>query len=308
MQLEEMENLLDRLGIEYVGNRGDEIQGFCPAHEARTGHADRNPSWYINAETGMHICFSCQFKGGVVGLISLIKGIEYDESKKWLNEGGELSVALEVAVTKKEVFEELLHISEATLAAFTAPPAERLRSRGLSESAASKHEILWDRNRSNWIIPIRDEDGLLMGWQEKGADSRFFKNAPTGVQKSKTLFGLDKYTDGDMILVESPLDVVRLESVGVTGGVAAYGAYVSEEQISLLMHKANGRIIIAMDNDQAGMSAASNILTKLLEAGQEAWFFEYGDTGVKDIGGMSKSEILEGLAQAKHSVRYPLWV
>ena len=57
MTIEEMEDTLERLGIEVVSTRGSEIQGYCPAHVERTGHEDRNPSWWINSDTGAHICF-----------------------------------------------------------------------------------------------------------------------------------------------------------------------------------------------------------------------------------------------------------
>ena len=312
MTIDEMEDVLISLDIEFVSNRGDEIQGFCPAHEARTGHKDNNPSWYINSETGMHICFSCQFKGGVVSLVSYIRGISYDDAKAWLNGSGtELNKMLERAIKEKPpVFDELAYISEASLAAFVDVPDHALKKRGLTRTAADLYEIKWStyRGHENWIVPIRDADsGNLLGWQEKGNVGRYFKNAPAGIPKSKTLFGVHQYVDGDLILVESPLDVVRLASVGVTGGVAAFGAYVSDEQIRLLVERAKGRVVIAMDNDSAGSAAASHVLTTLLSMEQEAWFFDYGDTGMKDVGGMSKLEILTGLADAAHSVRYSLW-
>jgi hypothetical protein len=51
----------------------------------------------------------------------------------------------------------------------------------------------------------------LWGWQEKGARGRFFKNQPAGVKKSKTVFGVEILTSThDLIVVESPLDAVRL--------------------------------------------------------------------------------------------------
>jgi DNA primase len=308
MTVEEMESLLDRLEITYVGSRGDEIQGFCPAHEARTGKADRNPSWYINSETGAHICFSCQFKGSIAYLVSYLNGFEdLDEARTWINEGGKLSGAFEHAVKeKKQALEELVYISEATLAAFVEPPTYALKSRGLHPDAARKHEILWDSLHDNWIIPIRDpETKRLLGWQEKGYQGRFFRNQPQGIQKSVSLFGYDKYSGGDMILVESPLDVVRLESIGLTGGVASFGTAVSNNQIQLL--KSAERLIIAMDNDDAGNTSASHLLQALLHCNKEAWFFDYSDTEMKDVGAMSRQEVLYGIESAIHSVRYSLW-
>jgi hypothetical protein len=43
------------------------------------------------------------------------------------------------------------------------------------------------------------------------------------------------------------------------------------------------------------------------DLGFEAWFFEYADIDVKDVGGMSKAEVLKGIFEARHSVRYATW-
>lgn len=306
MTVDEMERVLDTLGVEYVSSYGDEIRGYCPAHKARTGKDDRNPSWYINAETGAHICFSCQFKGSTVSLVSNIKGIDFDEAREWLVEGGELTELFERAINKpKEAFEEVIYISEASLAAFTTPPEHALKARGLSAEACAKHEVLWDRRRELWIIPQRElGTGKLLGWQEKGFSNRYFKNYPVGVKKSECLFGYQQYSDGNMIVVESPLDVVRLESIGISGAVAVYGSQVSDKQLAFIRNA--DRIIFAMDSDHAGVVASNKMLKATQYLDFEAWFFNYDHTDMKDVGGMSKTEVLHGIDSAVHSVRYML--
>jgi 5S rRNA maturation endonuclease (ribonuclease M5) len=235
-----------------------------------------------------------------------MQDISYDEAKEWLHTGGELSASFERAVKpKEETFEDLVYISNASLDAFTEPTSVVLRSRGLTPAAARLHDIRWDALRENWVIPIRD--GLtsdLMGWQEKSFVGRYFSNHPQGMQKSKTLFGFDRYAGGDLILMESPLDVVRLESLGISGGVASFGTSVSDEQIKLLTKVNKGRIIVAMDNDDAGRYATEQVMKRLLELKHEAWFFNYKGIDVKDIGGMYRQEVYTGLEHAVHSVRY----
>jgi len=306
MTTDEMERLLDTLGVEHVSAYGDEVRGYCPAHKARTGKDDRNPSWYINAETGAHICFSCQFKGSVVSLVAHIKNIEFDDARIWLNEGGELTELFERAISKpKEMFEEVVYVSEASLAAFTEPPEYALKARGLTAEACALHQILWDKRRELWIIPLRDpSNGQLLGWQEKGFSSRYFKNCPTGVKKSECLFGYQQYSGGDMLVVESPLDVVRLESIGISGAVAVFGAQVSDKQLGYIRNA--DRLLLAMDSDQAGVAASDKLLKATQYLNFEAWFFNYDHTDMKDVGGMSKAEVLQGINSAVHSVRYML--
>jgi hypothetical protein len=297
MTVDEMKDTLTRLGIEYYSERGDEVQAACPAHKDRTGHEDRNPSFYINADSGAFICFSCQWKGNVYTLVNYVHGDV--DANTWLNEGGGLSMRMERITRVVPNIQEQTHITESMLSAFTAPTAEVLRSRGLTQEAANAFNLLWDARNKNWIIPIRDTvTNKLLGWQEKGYDRRYFRNYPTGVQKSQALFGYSNYASGDMIVVESPLDVVRLASLGITGGVATYGALVSAAQFNLI--RGGERVIFAMDNDEAGRKSNTNLFYLCREMEKESWFFNYNGLDIKDIGGMSLDEVRFGLDNAKH--------
>lgn len=304
-----VETTLNRLGIESISETGNEIRALCPGHLDRTGKVDRNPSWYINSETGAHICFSCGFKGSLYYLVCYLKGFfgqdgaDFSQAKEWLGDMEDLSNALERAESKKLDFDDLEYISEATLSAFDNVPEYALRSRGLTSEASLAYSIRWDTRQENWIIPIRDPyTDALIGWQEKGHKSRYFKNYPTGMKKSRSVFGYGLYTGGDMIVVESPLDAVRLRSVGFHGGVAIYGATPSKEQVNII--RGADRIIFALDNDDAGKAAAYNLAKMGFSSNFDSWFFNYDYTDQKDIGGMSKSEIITGLDTSHHVLRH----
>lgn len=308
MTVEEMEDFLKGLGIESIGVRGSEVRALCPGHFDRTGKPDHNPSWSINADTGAHNCFSCGFRGGIQYLVSYVNGIPMDVADEWVKTNtSDLAMRLERALQPKKVVEDsTIQITEANLAAYGEPPAELLKARGLTASAAKHYGVLFDTRRECWIIPIRDRHGVLLGWQEKGSRGRYFRNYPAGIQKSKSLFGYSQYKGGPMVIVESPLDVVRLASVGVEGGVATYGTSVSQEQLNLI--KGADKVIVAMDNDEAGIKAAEEIRRKSIDMWFECWFFDYSvidwveSTSVKDVGAMSKAEIVKGLEKAKHAL------
>ena len=302
MTVEEMEDLLDRLGIEIVGITGDEIKGHCPAHLERKGKLDSNPSWSINADTGMHNCFSCHFKGNTISLIEYVQGYDPDTAKTWLNSGERnLSKAYERLTTPALLSDEPLRVTESMLSAFTTPPVYALKTRGITPLAAAYYEILWDSHNESWILPLRDSyTNKLIGWQEKWLKERRFNNYPPKISKASTLFGYEQYRSGDMIVVESPLDCARLASVGIFGGVSTCGSGVSKDQINLI--RGAERVIFAMDNDQAGLSSSLTLLEYSKAMGFECWFFNYGDCDQKDVGGMSKDEILFGLNNARHSI------
>ena len=303
MTIEEMTDTLSRLGIEVLDTRGDEINGYCAAHEERTGHVDHNPSWWINSDSGAFICFSCGWKGNLYHLVSYLQEIEFNQVGDWLGSAASLTARFNrLNKPKRPPIEEITKVEESMLGAFTEVPVLAAQDRGLSIVQCDNYGVKWNITFERWIIPIRDPlTNKLIGWQEKGHTQRYFKNVPSGMKKSASLFGYAQYTGGDMIVVESPLDVVRLASVGITGGVATMGAIVSREQFNLL--RGADRLIFAMDNDDAGRAASESLLYMCEEAGVECWFFNYGSIDVKDVGAMSKSEIVSGLETAKHMLR-----
>ena len=312
----DVETALLRMGIE-THQRGAELIGLCPMHLERTGREDGNPSWSINIDTGVHHCFSCGYKGNLFTLVAEVNEFEskwgrldIEAAKDWLRSNIEINLELLVKQLEgsKEVYyapPSVIEMSEARLAVFeNLPPDWAVEARQLTVDGCVVHGIKWDKEKSSWITPIRDpQTKKLWGWQEKGQTNRYFRNRPTGVQKSQTLFGLDVWQRGTMIVVESPLDVVRLSSLGITGGVSTFGASISEIQ-KTLMRQAD-KLIIAFDNariDKAGLKASQDMLDYSKKTGLECYFFNYGDTEFKDIGDMPEQDIREGLSKAKHSV------
>ena len=307
-----VEGVLLSLGIETTESR-DELLGLCPMHMERTGKEDTNPSWSMNSETGVHHCFSCGYKGTLVSLVAELKDfttewghLDFEAATDWLRNNVEvnfeyLARQLEEARNTYVSIPRPVAMSEARLAVFDTPPDWALQNRGICKDSAEAYSIKWKTGADLWITPIRDpHNSSLMGWQEKGETSRFFRNRPTGVAKSKSLFGLEVPRENTMIVVESPLDAAKLHSMGILGGVSTYGAVVSDEQIRLM--KDADRLIIAMDNDPAGKKSSLDILSRTRKEGMECYFFSYGDLSFKDIGEMPEDLVRYCIGASKHSV------
>ena len=298
----DIEKVLLNLDISLTAQRGDEVQGFCPMHKARTGKEDFHPSWWINGETGAHICFSCGYKGNVYTLVSDLKGIDYFDAKDFVNEQAE--IPLDSLLKRiKELPEYVpasdpIGMSEARLAVFTDPPVNELKKRFITPNAAKHHGVLWDTKNNAWILPIRDpNDFSLWGWQEKGASGRFFKNQPAGVKKSKTVFGVEVMATDILVVVESPLDVARLATAGVEGAISTYGAILSEDQAKIIRRAE--KIIAAFDNDDAGKKANEQMRGFARKYGMDLSYFNYKGIDVKDPGDMTIDEIHQGIETAK---------
>jgi hypothetical protein len=174
---------------------------------------------------------------------------------------------------------------------FTEVPEQLLNHRGIDQATAYRYGVRWDPKPRHWIIPIMSPRGDLLGWQAKGKG--YFKNVPTGVSKSQTLFGLHLFRAHTAVLLESPLDVVRMASVRLGMGVqglATFGASVSKEQMSLLSRWAD-TIVIALDNDEAGICAAERVARDCPRPRNGITFLRYEHTNAKDIGDMTNDEI-----------------
>jgi hypothetical protein len=310
---------LDALGVDYT-EHNHEANALCPMHEQRTGKQDNSPSWWINLDSGQHICFSCHYKGNLIQLVCDVnefytKGwndeytYDYDAAQVWLGQVSSIPIEKLKEIVKNlpnrlEASPKPLEMSEARLAIFVAPPADALDARNITPKAAEDYGVMWDEKKANWILPLREPHfNRLMGWQEKGTLQRTFFNRPSGLQKSKTLFGIENQNESVVVVVESPLDCLRLASAGVHGAVAICGSTASHDQIKLLRY--SDRIICAFDNpkvDKAGKKASDEMREFARKYGLNVAFFNYGDSGKKDPGDLTDEEIAWGIANAKSSI------
>lgn len=306
----DVENAISRLGITYSA-RGAELTALCPMHASITGVPDHNPSWSINVENGVHHCFSCSYSGTLLGLVADVLDFhddsgsrDYTRAKRWLAEFTEFD--LQVAHQSLEELRNHSYIkpvqpvqmSEARLAVYTPATGKRLTLRDIDYDTAAAYEILYDVKTDAYIIPIRHPVTLkLMGWQEKGVVGRYFKNRPAGIQKSLTLFGLKQHASNVAVVVESPLDVVKMASWGYPIGLATFGASISDTQMKLL--RGYDKLILALDNDKAGKAATQEFRLAAREYGIEFFEFKYV-TDVKDIGDMDQQVFEAGLMEATH--------
>lgn len=314
-----VESALQGLGINYE-DHGNEALALCPMHEERTGKADHSPSWWINLETGMHVCFSCGYKGNLIQLVCDLKNFvvdlwgkersyDYKAGEGWLATVAEISLEQLASMVNSlptyiAAYPKPVAMSEARLAVFVDPPEDALQSRSITADAAKAYGVMWNQNTKTWILPLREPHfNKLIGWQEKGTVERTFMNRPPGLPRSKTLFGLENQNESMVIVVESPLDCVRIASAGWAGAVAVCGSTVSEEQVKLLRY--SDKVVAAFDNpnvDKSGAKASKEMLNWSRKYGINLYFFNYGDSGKKDPGDLTDEEIRYGIENAVSSI------
>lgn len=296
----DVESALVALEIQVLSVGSEEIRGVCPMHYELTGKRGSLGDWYINIESGQHHCWSCDYRGNLMGLVRDLTGLDPWHARKWLADQGIAQITEEDLVPRhlrasNKTNPEEMEINEAHLAVFKPVPEEECEKRDLDPEVADEYEILWgapprlrgsDPLEPGWIVPIRTSTGGFMGYQYKSGS--FVRNLPTGVEKRHTLFGLHLVEPDEraLIVVESPLDVVRIATAGYGNAVATYGASVSPEQISLLADNCR-TLILAMDNDIAGKQA-HRTLRAHLESRLKILLFDYSGTVGSGINGWAK--------------------
>jgi DNA primase len=292
--------VLTELGVELTRSSGQEIVGKCPVHINRVGKPDNSPSWSMNSETGLWICFSCGARGSLGSLIAEITGNFEDTLAAH-------QMLMEIGVSQLNAPERVEYKPEVDwveYSKFSPVPDKHAHRRNLDPDILRTYGVKWHTDKHAWVIPIVSVDGELLGWQEKGTG--WFNNYPAGIKKSVTLFGIERFYSRTAVLVESPLDVVRFASAfSGMQALATFGAYVSKEQMRIVADVAE-RVIIAMDNDQAGIESAKHIFKNLPHIKGGTFWMDYSKArDAKDIGEMSDDQIYDAVTNA--SV-IPWWV
>jgi hypothetical protein len=242
--MDDIEEVVTELGLN-IASVGHEISAHCPFH------SDSHPSFSINAKSGLWICYQCGRAGNFNMLVEQVGGRGVAQSTDLLREIKRRHVGRKRPEPEAEPEPPDPLFIFARYEDFRWPPKWAWHERRIKGEVIEQYGLKWDRG---WIIPIwapemTDEWTGLWGWQFKRLD--YVSNYPKQVKKSRTLFGLRELDSTKSVaLVESPLDVARLASVGVSA-VAAYGAFVSLTQLRLLIEVADS-IVLALDGDFEG--------------------------------------------------------
>jgi hypothetical protein len=293
-----VENLLTQLGIRYRVIENEAV-AKCPFH-----YPDRNPSWSCNLKSGLHHCFSCGAKGNLAYLVSSVAHVPYTEAVIKVNE----TIGFARMDKWREDYETVsfspmsLKVTEADMALFTDPPQESLDSKNITIEAANYYGIRWNPEHSTWICPYRDPySSELWGWQEKNA--HVFRNYPAGVKRGKTLFGIDRLRRSGGILVESPIDCAVLYCAGYENSVSSLGM-PSLYQLSLIRNKRVSSLLLALDNDKAGISGTRDLIYEAVKMFKTVRVYNYGNSTAKDPGEQNEEDIIFGISCAVPALQW----
>ena len=131
----------------------------------------------------------------------------------------------------------------------------------------------YDKFRNRVMFPVFDVRGNVVAFSGRilGDGQPKYMNSPDTeiYTKGNCVFGLNlakNEPDGTLILCEGNLDVVSLSQAGFTGAVAPLGTAFTKEQARVIMKYAK-RVVVAFDNDSAGLKATDKAIQFLEEQG-----------------------------------------
>ncbi len=136
----------------------------------------------------------------------------------------------------------------------------------------------YDTFRNRIIFPLHDLYGNIVGFSGRIYNdentNKYLNTKETDIfKKGLTLYNFHKAKEevrkeGTIIVMEGFMDVIRASSININNTVALMGTAVTKEQQTLIKRLSNN-IVLCLDGDNAGVTAALKLGNELLKDGIE---------------------------------------
>ena len=275
---------------------GNDIMITCPYHKYGQ---ERKPSAGIRKSDGQFHCFTCGETHSLQEVISHCFGYTNDLAgakgwewllKNFLTISIEERKPIQLDINRHQNFTpEVQYVSETELDSYRYYH-EYMWKRKLTPEIVELFDIGYDKETQCITFPIRDITGGTVFVARRSVNTKFF-NYPNGAEKP--LYGLyelnqlDKFPE-EVIICESMLDALTCWAYGKYA--VALNGLGNELQFKQLRDLNCRKLILATDNDDAGLKARKrikrNVRNKIITE------FDYMTYPIhaKDINDMSKDE------------------
>jgi hypothetical protein len=289
-----MLRLLEYIGLTDLRPSGKDAYAACP----NPNHYEKvHDNFSVNIHHGGFKCWSCLYQGSLHRLIIDRTGLGLMDVAQLIRAYG-----VELTYTNRAPAEPLEEDDPEQVDGYVDddgyedPPERALQHRGITAEDADYFGIRWWDERDAWVIPVHDPVGRLVGHQFKSADGVW---CAKGTPLSRNLFNLHRrLLGGQVIVVESPLDCATVYHWGYFA-LATYGVPVMPAQQRLLEDLADWDLVLALDNDEAGVAATRELLSSALRHRARLTRFVYDGLLGKDPGEVSEAQFRRGLKRAQ---------
>lgn len=284
-----IDRFLEYVGAEHIRKIGDSYRSCCPIHKGNNSSA-------FSYHNGYFTCFSeCDRNFSAIDVIMNVFQLSYPQAKERLEKllGQEIdsednsNITLEhlenkkfisdfKSLKEKRIAKENIEFTDLTdTNIYQKITHEYLKNEGFTDDTRRYFDLRYcdiGIMKERVVIPIDRPDGKIKGiagrsihdfrWLELTGESKYFFSK--GLKKSNTLYNISRADiyENCMIVVEGYKSVWRLHDWGYDNVVALMGASLSDEQAKLLL-KMELPILVAGDNDKAGMKLQQEVIHKL---------------------------------------------
>lgn len=193
---------------------------------------------------------------------------------------------------------------------------DELVKAGLVKGAAIGKEP-YDVFRDRVMFPICDASGRVVGFSgrilSKDSDAPKYVNSPETelFNKSEVLFGYDKAKQhirsmDFTLIVEGQFDVIMSHQAGYQNTVAVSGTALTAQHVALIQ-RLSQRVVLALDDDKAGIAAVKRAAELMLARGMDVKVAKM--EGGKDPADMVANDVSEfkcSIGSAQHVITYLL--
>ncbi len=279
--------LQDLCGVQEIYENGDELGHSCKLPFGMHKNGDKNPSASLNKKTLLFNCFTCG-GGSIFWLVENILDLTSNQAIARVKEYSTGSIVdyekfidklkenLSKSAPKGKI--DIPVYSENIISSWI-QETEYMDSRGVSREVQKEMKIGLREIGEEWVYDGKNSQKLnvpriiiphifnkqLVGWQGRKltADPRppKYKNSKN-FPKAWSLYNYDNLDQNEeLIVVESPMSVLKLKSLGISNVVSTFGASVSNYQVHLIRQFQD--VCIWMDGDSAGRKASSYLVNCL---------------------------------------------
>lgn len=290
---EQIGEIINVCGIEVGSELDTHYLIFCPFH-----YNKNTPACEVDKEKGLFLCFACGERGTLLDLVMRTTNRNYFEASRVISTAAksiDFASRIEKDIQVKEEFLQFdnelidrLHndllSSEKAIAYF--------KTRNIELDAIKKFKLGYSIKQDMVTVPIYSHTDICVGFVGRSVEGKSFKNS-TGLPRNKVLFNLNNVKFSDIVVVESSFDAIRLWQLNIPA-IATLGANIGKNQINLI-NKYATRLILAMDQDEAGGSLTRNLNKSVTVP---ILNMDFPD-GVKDIGDMTDEQIVKSFNSLK---------
>lgn len=252
------DQIKDRVSVSDVVERFGGVKldrnkkGLCPFHNEKT------PSFSVTEDDKAWTCFGCGAHGDAVDFVAKIRGIESLDAAHLIADAYGIQYEAPQPKSKSVLMSDYIKQCIKDIG-----KTDYFEKRGLTADTIKKFCLGYDTYRQAVVIPYSSK---LEYYQTRSIiDKKFYKPKveDAGAEPIYNASRLEKLTQ-PVFVVESPICAMSIEQCGGSA-IALCGVGNTRKLMSLLDKKYKGILILALDNDDAGRKATTELASYLFE-------------------------------------------